>query len=816
MSQQACDANIVDVEPIPDSPKQMLETNSDQGEFTHIIAALGPCLFEPWSGHESWREAKKEFRELGFSYDGGDEMEWTYPSKFWIFTREQYLQACLFHNRLLKEIPPPPPPPLIPEDLIPKEVQESASSFMPHTAKFIPILEPLSTATQTMLKPVFLAPSDRLLIAVKDDMKQFILEPFAVDAKGVRDPYRYASENARFKWLQKLPEKKEMKPSVDEPLGQYGKWRVAATDISVLVIYHNWPEDKIVFADPTAKAVYTYLLKRFLKQHRSQVIQARFKVDHTSPTMPKDFIEHPELPLSPAQKAGMLFTFEQEGSALFMEPGTGKTAVSIARMCLEAARCRTGHYLRDDGKPWPHMMRVLIVVPRQVRRNWEEEIQRFAVVPGKSAVLRGGEIKRTRTMIDVVRDEADCTFGAAICSYGVVEKTWEAISRVPWDLVILDESHLIKSHYTKRFEACREIINVSRRRMILTGSPIANSVMDLWSQLEFLGEGLSGFMVYANYKAFYGKWQLGGSGIEKLVGLKNVPLLQERLARMAFMISKKDAGLNLPEKTPMVIEVQMTSKQRKMYIDLQKQMALEIEDLLKDTTKRITADHILKKMLRLAQITAGHIVWDATFDEETGDLLEGKQVEQIDEQGKNPKVEALIELLTEEGRDPLGKTIIWALWHEDIRVIGNRLREAGIDFVEYYGETSDPQRKIAEDRFNKDPNMKVFLGSAACGGTGLNLLGYDPHNVDLVDTYCDMMIFFTQGWSAIERAQAEDRAHRRGTRCSLRIVDLVVPGTIDEEIRSRVRGKQSMAALVQDIQVILQRVCKSNVEADDE
>ena len=98
------------------------------------------------------------------------------------------------------------------------------------------------------------------------------------------------------------------------------------------------------------------------------------------------------------------------------------------------------------------------------------------------------------------------------------------------------------------------------------------------------------------------------------------------------------------------------------------------------------------------------------------------------------------------------------------------------------------------------------MGNPSSGGTGLNILGYDPTEPDKYETYTDTEIFFSTDWNAAKRSQAEDRAHRRGTRMPVRIIDLVVPGTIDEEIRARVAGKVQTAVMIQDVKEILTRL----------
>ena len=114
----------------------------------------------------------------------------------------------------------------------------------------------------------------------------------------------------------------------------------------------------------------------------------------------------------------------------------------------------------------------------------------------------------------------------------------------------------------------------------------------------------------------------------------------------------------------------------------------------------------------------------------------------------------------------------------------------------------------AQNAFNCDPTIKVFLANPASAGEGLNIIGYDPTNEQTAKTATDLVVYFSSNWSMIQRSQSEDRAHRRGTRRNVRITDLVVPGTIDEEIRARVMEKRETANLIQDVREILKALKK--------
>ena len=213
--------------------------------------------------------------------------------------------------------------------------------------------------------------------------------------------------------------------------------------------------------------------------------------------------------------------------------------------------------------------------------------------------------------------------------------------------------------------------------------------------------------------------------------------------------------------------------------------------------KAMTVNNILTQMLRLAQITSGFITWDAELDADGNPL--SRSVEAFP---MNQKLDRLVDLIKENGE---GKIFVWATFVFDIRAIAARLELEGIKAVTFYGGTSEADRAEAERQFNFEPSCKVFIGNPAAGGTGLNLLGYPPGD-DTATTFCDRVIYYSQNWSMVQRAQSEDRCHRRGTKQQVRITDLCCPNTIDEEIRDRVVLKRARALEITDLRDILSRM----------
>lgn len=682
-----------------------------------------------------------------------------------------------------------------------------------------PVLEPLSKATETTLKPLDLQDTDFLEIDVDDEGKHFIAEavclrrctgnilPSADDAACpdfVQTPdgafykddryYHYPSWNATHNWFERVPERSQK---------GYGKWRLAGTDYTALVIHHVWNHHKLIFKSEEAFLLYTYLLKRFFSQSVAASIAADFKVTGIVPQMPKDFIEHKELPLTDYQKVAMLCSMKTAAYSLFMEQGTGKTPIVIGRTCLESARKRA-----KENK----MYKVLILCPQQVRLNWEREFTRFAVVPGKTCRLVGSKIDKVRNLIDLVREEEDCAWAVGILSIDSVGSIWDALKMIQWDLVVTDESHKIKNWQTKRYKALAKIDDIhARNKMILTGTPITNTVFDIWAQWEWLSPGLSGFSTFQNFRAFHGRWKdqlQGGTAVKKLVGFKNVPLIQERLARLSFLFRKEEMKDKLPAKVYDIYEAAMLPAQREIYKKVSEELVAEIDELLENATGNLTVEHILTKLIRLAQICSGFVKLDDDIDAISETVTRGKEV-QISK--NNPKIDAIVDMIREDWEnDENSKCIIWACFIPDIKAISERLHKEGIKHVGYH-KAMHPDYKVAnaqkaEDVMNHDDSCRVLLANPSSAGVGQNFLGYDYEHPERSTMYVNHHIYFSCNWSAVDRIQSEDRSHRRGTRTNLRVTDLIIPYTIDDEIRQRVTAKRNMAMSIQDIRDILKNV----------
>jgi SNF2 family DNA or RNA helicase len=684
-------------------------------------------------------------------------------------------------------------------------------------------MKPLSAETAKLFQPIHLTSCDRMrveLLADPDGKQWFLVTPYqvryttvlVVKDSGVRHPInnlrdletvvqqhgghanvtieqgekRMWPSYPALNWMSRIPERRKVETGVRDG---FQSWVLAATDLTAAVITTLWPLGQLKVAED-AQIVIDYLVMTTERMHENAETYAAYKA---TGQLPSTYAceEHPERPLLPYQRVALHNASRSEGYALFMEQGTGKTPIAIARVCNDAKKLH-----REQGRAY----RALVVCPKNVRSNWASEFGEFATQKGRVTAVRGGQVRRFQQLCCALATKNDEVFTVCIISLRAMELMQELYA-IEWDLVIIDEGHNIKSPSTQQTRNALKLRDHSFRRMLLTGTPICNSPMDLWAQFEFLGQGWSGFLSHKSFKEFYGTWVDVGDGFDKLVGLQNLPFMRERLARQSFMITKKEALPYLPEKLYDIHEVDMTAHQRDVYDQVRRDLVAQIENELGSSRNRaIVVQNVLTMLLRLAQITSGYYAYEEEPDTADGALIKGVQF--FD---PCPKIDAVAEIMREKSAEE--KTIVWTCWVPTIHKLSERLHQEGHDHVVFYGSTSDDAREDAMRRFNEDPTCRCLIGNAAAGGSGVNLRGYDLAREAESRTNVTQVLYYSQNWSAIHRAQSEDRCHGKNRcRVPIRYTDLCVPGTIDEEIRTRVTRKRMMALEVSDIREIVRSI----------
>jgi SNF2 family DNA or RNA helicase len=652
-------------------------------------------------------------------------------------------------------------------------------------------MKPLCEATSKLLKPIYFGHGDR--VEVYHDLDDDGRPSFVLDAYQLKDGKggRFFASSDLHNGLKRIPSLKGIDHGWEHC---YCPYTAPASDMTVDILDSCFAHDakghnRLIFHDDDAEVLYQSIRAKSIIADQCAKRIADFKADKTVPE--HDFELCADLPLSGYQIPALVNGMALPGYGYWLKQGCGKTAPAIATICNVTAR---------RGKP--EAARIIIVCPKGIKTNWQNEIKRFSTRAGIVSIIHGNEVTRIKQYQEAFAPPDGAEFSVIVIGYELLVADWNILQHIEWDLAIADEAHYFCSTRTTRFEYMMMLRDRSAKRLGLTGTPQRNTLNDLYAQFEWLGHGYSGFGSYSEYKAFYSK-HVRNAGEEIFTGGANIPMLQERIARHAYIVHKNEALPNLPPKVYDIHDVEMTGYQWEKYRQLASQLALEIEDEMNSgRNKSMVVNNVLTKLLRLAHITSGFFSWDP-IEGPDGTILQPKEIEYL---SPNPKIEALMDLCLDPDKGQDEKTIIWACWDADIDYITAALEQHGLPFVKFTGSTSDKKRIEAEYLFNNDPAYRFFVGNAAAGGCGLNLLGYPPGAGDDCLTDCTHMIYYSQNWSSVIREQSEDRAHRRGTRRPVRITDLMVAFSIDEQIRERVTEKRLDALSVTDVRHILEAV----------
>lgn len=454
---------------------------------------------------------------------------------------------------------------------------------------------------------------------------------------------------------------------------------------------------------------------------------------------------------------------QQRELALFMDLGTGKsrTTVEILRFLFNRHK---------------KILRTIIVCPTSVRLNWLAEIKKFSKIPhGKVFPLTGSLAQREKILQTSPEDSIFITNFEAFAFPNFVNTVLE---NVP-DVLIIDESHRCKESTAKRTKALIKIsqkMEVTRRytsyRYILTGTPVLNSQMDLFTQFLILDGGRTFGMNFFEFrgKYFYDKnahmpkqkhfpnWQARADTTEKLKSL---------ISKLSVQ-AKKEECLDLPPLLRTEVEVELSREQARAYGEMKKEFIAFLDSGV------ATAQLAITKALRLQQILSGFI------KKEDGENHVFKE---------NPRLDALKDILND--MDPGAKYIIWSIFHQDYEHIKQVCDGLKLPYAEVTGLVKDKQAEI--DRFQTDVNCRVMIASQSAGGTGVNM------------TAADTMIYYSRSYSLEHDMQSEARNYRGGSDIHDKItrIDLVAKGTVDDIVLKALREKKCLAEQILDLKKYL-------------
>ena len=440
------------------------------------------------------------------------------------------------------------------------------------------------------------------------------------------------------------------------------------------------------------------------------------------------------------------------------QPGGTGVDISSAHKNLNASpggRMPPSTAGKDACRYAPH----LIVCPTSLVFNWVAEAKKFTPEL-KVLALHGLD---RHALFDQIS-----TSDIVVTSYALIRRDAEKYREFEFDTTVLDEAQHIKNRQTQNAQAVKAVR--SKHRLVLTGTPLENSVLDLWSIFDFLMPGYLG-----TAKDFRERYEL------PIAKEKNVEA-QKRLARRLrpFMLRrlKKEVAKDLPAKLEQVSFCELTPDQRGVYQQV-------IEASRKEVLAAIGAQGLAKSrmvvlsaLLRLRQICcdlrllklpgkdAFHRVPDVSGKDE--DAVERVPTEKVTTpSGSSGKLELFSELL-EEVIDGEHRVLVFSQFVSMLTLLKERLAEEGIEYCYLDGSTTD--RGAVVEKFQKTTTIPVFLISLKAGGVGLNLTG------------ADTVIHFDPWWNPAVEDQATDRAHRIGQTKVVTSYKLITRDTVEEKI----------------------------------
>lgn len=389
----------------------------------------------------------------------------------------------------------------------------------------------------------------------------------------------------------------------------------------------------------------------------------------------------------------------------------------------------------------------LIICPTSLLYNWKEEVSKFN--PKMRAVVVDGAPNNRKKLIGQL-EQCDII----ITSYTLLQKDIEHYKVANFSYLILDEAQHIKNRGTRNAKSVKMVS--ADHRLILSGTPIENSLEELWSLFDFLMPGFLG-----TYDRFLEKY-IRVSGKEQT---KNLEYLRKKVAPFILRRMKSDVLDDLPPVSEIIYHCQLSELQQQLYRSYAQSARDELVKLVeRDGFDRVQI-HVLATLTRLKQICCH----PAIFAKEKA------------EPGDSAKYDMLLDLLQTliEGKH---KTVIFSQYTRMLQIMREDFEAKGIRFV--YLDGSSKNRLEVVKKFNEDLSISVFLVSLKAGGTGLNLVG------------ADTVIHYDMWWNPALENQATDRVHRLGQKQSVSAYKLIALDTIEEKIAEMQRRKKGLVKKV--------------------
>ncbi|MCJ7753364.1 MAG: DEAD/DEAH box helicase, partial [Thermoanaerobaculales bacterium] len=426
--------------------------------------------------------------------------------------------------------------------------------------------------------------------------------------------------------------------------------------------------------------------------------------------------------LRPYQAAGVAWLWSRYlvrvGALLADDMGLGKTHQVMGLLCLLAQRDPDAH--------------TLVVCPRGVLEHWYTLLSSFA--PELAVHLFHGP---SRTL-------AGLRGGAVVLTtYDILFRSTDELLEHSWAVAVFDEAQRIKNPRTKAARAARKI--PADFRVALTGTPLENRLLELWSVVDLIVPGYLG-----SEREF--------RSIHRDPSHHQLHVLRQRLGVLTLRRVKDQVLADLPEKVEDLRYCRLLPAQESIYRSIHAQYSAKIADLLLDERQEIPYMHIFALLTRLKQV-CDHPALVAVGD--------GKPAE-------SAKIEIFDEIL-DEALDGGLQVVVFSQYVKMIDLLAQRLDRKGTPHLVLTGETRDRGRIIR--RFNSEQHERVLLASLLAGGVGIDLTG------------ASVVLHYDRWWNPAKENQATDRVHRIGQRRFVQVFKLITRDTIEERIDELIRAK---------------------------
>lgn len=443
------------------------------------------------------------------------------------------------------------------------------------------------------------------------------------------------------------------------------------------------------------------------------------------------------------------------GGILADDMGLGKTIQLIAVILS---------YIQENENPKPS----IVVCPSSLSLNWKSEIAKFA--PEIKTLVIHGNAEERKEQIESIKN-----YNLVITSYDLLKRDIEDYKRFNYEFkyIVADEAQYIKNNNTQNAKTIKKI--KAETRFALTGTPIENSLSELWSIFDFI---MPGYLY--NYKKFKDLYEIPIVKDNSKYAMKKLKMLIE-----PFILRRTKAEVltELPDKTITLLHNEMQGEQLKLYMSYMANAKKEVSQEIQENGFEKNQIKILALLMRLRQICCHPSLFLSNY------------------KGESSKLNQCIEVL----KDAISsghKILLFSGYSSMLEIIEEELRKENIKYFKLTGQTKVGDRIKLVEEFNSNDEIKVFLISLKAGGTGLNLIG------------ADMVIHYDPWWNLSAENQATDRTYRIGQKKNVQVYKLITKDSIEERIYELQEKKANLAkTMLSTEQTFLNKLTREDIMA---